>query len=144
MQSTSCDMPGWMKQNLKLRLPGEISITSDVQMLLLLLLLGRFSLVRLCVTPETAAHQAPPSLGFSRQEHWSRVPLSSPNMLSRLTITFHPRSKRLLISWLQSPSAVSLEPQKYKVSHCFHCLPIYLPRSDGTGCHDLSFLNVEL
>ena len=38
---------------------------------LLLLLLSRFSRVQLCVTPETAAHQAPPSLGFSRQEHWS-------------------------------------------------------------------------
>ena len=37
----------------------------------LLLLLSRFSSVRLCVTPKTAAHQAPPSLGFSRQEHWS-------------------------------------------------------------------------
>ena len=37
------------------------------------------------------------------------------NMLSRLVITFLPRSKRLLISWLQSPSAVILEPQKNKV-----------------------------
>ena len=37
----------------------------------LLLLLSRFSCVRLCETPETAAHQAPPSLGLSRQEHWS-------------------------------------------------------------------------
>ena len=38
---------------------------------LLLLLLSRFSRVRLSVTPKTAAPQAPPSLGFSRQEHWS-------------------------------------------------------------------------
>ena len=37
----------------------------------MLLLLSRFSRVRLCMTPETAAHQASPSLGFSRQEHWS-------------------------------------------------------------------------
>ena len=43
-----------------------------------LLLLSRFSRVRLCVTPETATHQAPPSLGFSRQEHWSGLPLPSP------------------------------------------------------------------
>ena len=66
------------------------------------------------------------------------------NMLSRLVITFLPRRKHLLISWLQSPSAVILEllPQN-KVCHCFHCLPIYLPWSDGTRCHDLSFLNVE-
>ena len=45
---------------------------------LLLLLLSRFSRVRLCATPETAAHQASPSLGFSRQEHWSGVPFPSP------------------------------------------------------------------
>ena len=43
-----------------------------------LLLLSHFSRVRLCATPETAAHQAPPSLGFSRQEHWSGLPLPSP------------------------------------------------------------------
>ena len=49
------------------------------------------------------------------------------NMLSRFVIAFLPRSKCLLISWLQSPSAVILEPQKDKVSHCFHCFPIYLP-----------------
>ena len=48
------------------------------------------------------------------------------NVLSRLVITFLPRSKRLLISWLQSPSAVILEPRKI-VSHCFHCFPNYLP-----------------
>ena len=41
---------------------------------LLLLLLSRFSCVRLCATPYTEAHQAPPSLGFSRQEHWSGLP----------------------------------------------------------------------
>ena len=61
-------------------------------------------------------------------------------MLSRLVITFLLRSKRLLISWLQSPSAVILEPSQNKVSHCF---PFYSPWRDGTRCHDLSFLNVE-
>ena len=48
------------------------------------------------------------------------------NMLSKLVITFLPRHKRLLISWLQSPSAVILE-LKIIVSHCFHCFPIHLP-----------------
>ena len=43
-----------------------------------LLLLSRFSRVRLCVTPQTAAHQDPPSLGFSRQEHWSGLPFPFP------------------------------------------------------------------
>ena len=65
------------------------------------------------------------------------------NMLSSLVIAFLPRSKRLLISWLQSPSAVILEPKKI-VCHCFHCFPIYFPWSDRTRCHDLSLLNVEL
>ena len=45
---------------------------------MLLLLLSLFSSVRLWATPETAAHQAPPSLGFSRQEHWSGLPFPSP------------------------------------------------------------------
>ena len=45
--------------------------------LLLLLLLSRISHVRLCATPLTAAHQAPLSLGFSRQEHWSGLPFPS-------------------------------------------------------------------
>ena len=58
------------------------------------------------------------------------------NMLSKLVITFLPRSKHLLISWLQSPFAVILEPPKIKSV-------IYLPWSDGAGCHDLHFLNVE-
>ena len=59
-------------------------------------------------------------------------------MLFSLVITFLPRNKCLLISWLQSPSAVILEPKKI-VCHCFHCFPIYLPRSEGTRCHDLRF-----
>ena len=64
------------------------------------------------------------------------------NMLSRLVIAFLPRSRSLLTSWLQSPSAVILEPEKIKSAH-FHCFPIYFPWSDGTRCHDLNFLNVE-
>ena len=61
------------------------------------------------------------------------------NTLSRLVISFLPRSKRLLISWLQSPSAVILEAAKIVCQGC--C--VYFPWSDGTRCHDLSFLNVE-
>ena len=49
-----------------------------LSLLLLLLLLSYFSRVRLCATQWTAAHQAPPSLGFSRQEHWSGLPFPSP------------------------------------------------------------------
>ena len=43
------------------------------------LLLSRVSRVRLCATPQTAAHQAPP-MGFSRQEYWSGLPLPSPDL----------------------------------------------------------------
>ena len=49
------------------------------------------------------------------------------NMMYRLVITLLRMSKRLLIPWLQSPSAVILEPPQNKVSHCFHCFPIYFP-----------------
>ena len=63
------------------------------------------------------------------------------NTLSRFAITFIPRSKYLLISWLQSPSTVIWEPKKIK---SLTVSPIYLPWSDGTRCHDLHFLNVEL
>ena len=62
-------------------------------------------------------------------------------MLSSLVIAFLPRSNCLLISWLQSPLAVILEPPQNKV--CFHCFSIYLQWNDRTGCHDLSFLNIE-
>ena len=70
---------------------------------------------------------------------WSFVRKLMPllfNMLSRLVIAFPPRSKCILISWLQSPYAVILEPKKIKVCHYFNCFPIYLPWSNGTGCHD--------
>ena len=60
------------------------------------------------------------------------------NMLSRLVKTFLPRSKRLLISWLQSPCAEILEPPKI----VWHCFPIYFPWSDGTRCHDLSYTTI--
>ena len=78
------------------------------------------------------------TIALTRQTFVGKVMSLLFNMLSRLVITFLPRSKRLLISWLQSPSAVILEPRKI-VSHYFHCFPIYLPWSDGTRCHDLVF-----
>ena len=63
------------------------------------------------------------TIALTRQTFVGKVMPLLFNMLSRLVITFLPRSKHLLISWLQSPSAVILEPQKI-FSHCF---PIYLP-----------------
>ena len=63
------------------------------------------------------------------------------NMLSRLVNTFLPKSKRLFISWLQSPSAVILESQKIKSATVSPSICHEVMRPD---CHDLSFLNVEL
>ena len=75
-------------------------------MVMLLLLLSRFSLVRLCTTPETAAHQAPPSLGFSRQQHWSGLPFPFPMLLLlshficvRLCVTHRQQPTRLPCPW---------------------------------------------
>ena len=59
----------------------KLSLFTDdmnLYMLLLLLVLSLFSCVRICATPLTAANQAPPSLGFSRQEYWSGLPFPSP------------------------------------------------------------------
>ena len=66
------------------------------------------------------------------------------NMLSMLVIAFLPRSKRLLISWLQPPSAVILEPRKIKSDTVSTVSPSISHEVIGTGCHDLRFLNVEL
>ena len=63
--------------------------------------------------------------------------------LSRFVLAFFPRSKHLLISWLQSPSTGDFEAQENKIFHCLYFFPIYLPWNDGNGCHDVSFLNVE-
>ena len=80
-KSTSENFPVW-PDALKFALKSIFKINSLHFLLwspqLLLLLLIRFSCVRLCVIPEMAAHQAPPSLGFSRQEHWSGLPFPSP------------------------------------------------------------------
>ena len=88
------------------------------------LLLSHFSRVWLCATPETAAHQAPPSLGFSRQEHWSGLPFPSP---------MHDSEK-----WKWSRSVVS-DPQR---SHELQPTRLLRPRdfpgkSTGVGCHCL-------
>ena len=79
------------------------------------------------------------TIALTRQIFVNKVMSLLFNMLSRLVIPFLPRSKHLLISWLQPPSA-DFGATQNKVWHCF---PIYLPWSDGTGCHDLSFLNVQ-
>ena len=66
------------------------------------------------------------TIALTRQTFVGKIMCLLLNMLSRFVTAFLPRSKSLLISWLQSPSAVILEPKNI-VSHCFHCFPIYLP-----------------
>ena len=93
-------------------------------LLLLLLLLSRFSPVWLCVTPKTAAHQAPPSLGFSRQEHWSGLPFPSPMRESE--------------KWKWSHSVESDPQQPHGLQPSRLLCPWDFPgRSTGVGCHCL-------
>ena len=63
------------------------------------------------------------TIALTRQTFVGKVMPLLFNMLSRLVIAFLPRSTHLLISWLQSPSAMILEPPQHKFSHCFHCTP---------------------
>ena len=83
------------------------------------------------------------TIALTRQTIINKVMSLLLNMLSRLVIAFLPRSKCLLIPWLQVTIWSDFGAPKYKVSHCVHCFPVYLPWSDGTICHDLGFLNVE-
>ena len=88
----------------------------------MLLLLSRFSCVRLCATPETAAHQAPLSLGFSRQEHWSGLPFPSP---------MHESEK-----WSRSAVSDSSRPHGLQPTRLLH--PCGFPgKSTVVGCHCL-------
>ena len=93
-------------------------------LLLLLLLLSRFSRVRFCATPWTAAYQAPPSLGFSRQEHWSGLPFPSP---------MHDSGKW---KWSRSVVSDSWRPHGWQPTRLLH--PWDFPgTSTGVGCHCL-------
>ena len=101
-------------------------------MLLLLLLLSRFSRVRLCVTPETAAHQAPPSLEFSRQKYWIGLPCLPPGDLPNPGI--EPRSPTSQADSLPAepqgkPKRCKLCPWVRKISwrRVWQPNPVFLP-----------------
>ena len=83
------------------------------------------------------------TIALTRRTFVSKVVSLLFSMLSIFVTAFLLRSKCLLISWLQSPSAVIWGPQENETCHCCHCFPIYLPWSDGTRCHELIFLNAE-
>ena len=92
--------------------------------LIVLLLLSHFSCVRLCATPQTAAHQAPPSLGFSKQEHWCGLPFPSP---------MHESEK-----WKWSRSVVSDSSRPHGLQPTRLLRPWDFPgKSTGVGCHCL-------
>ena len=111
-------------QNLWPTLHPSTSSSIDIHTLLLLLLLSRFSHVRLCETPQTAAHQAPPSLGFSRQEHWSGLPFPSP---------MHESEK-----WKWSHSVMSDSSRPHGLQPTRLLRPWDFPgKSTGVGCHCL-------
>ena len=83
------------------------------------------------------------TIAFTRWTFVGKVMSLLLNVLSRLVITFLPRSKCL--NFMAAVMICSdFGAPKNKVWHCFHCFPIYFPWSDGTGCRDLRFLNVEL
>ena len=82
------------------------------------------------------------TIALTRLTFVGKVVSSLFNMLSRLVITFLPMSKHPLISWVQSPSAVILEPKKIKSITVSIVFPS-ICHEVGTGCHDLHFLNVE-
>ena len=83
-------------------------------------------------------------IALTRQTSVGKVMSLLFNMLSRLTIAFLSKIRHLLISWLAVTICSDFGAPQNKVSQCFHCFPSYFPWSDGTRCHDLSFLNVEL
>ena len=84
------------------------------------------------------------TIALTRQIFVGKVMSLLLNMLSRLVITFLPGSKRLLISWLQSPSAVILEHRKIKSATDSTVSPSISHEVMGPDAHDLRFLNVEL
>ena len=96
----------WNLELLPLGDNTQVQIFPCGETLWLLLLLSRFSRVWLCATPETAAHQAPLSLGFSRQEHWSELPFPPPMheskkwQGSRAVVSNSSRPHGLQPSWL--------------------------------------------
>ena len=103
------------------QIPFDIPYMHNLKYDILLLLLSRFSRVRLCATPWTAAHHASPSLGFSRQEHWNGLPFPSP---------MHESGK-----WSHSVVSVPQRTHGLQPTRLLH--PWDFPDITGVGCHCL-------
>ena len=107
------------------------------------------SRVWLLATPWTTAYQAPPSMGFSRQEYWRGChcllwysesfnhSFKNHRFDSRFVIGFSLKEQAFFNFMAAVTICSEFGTQEDKVCHCFHCFPIYLPWSDGTGCHNL-------
>ena len=116
-EDVACRNPNWESP-----LQGKAWLVELVKVKLLLL--SHFSRVRLCATPWTAAHKAPPSLGFSRQEHWSGLPFPSP---------MHESEKS---KWSRSVVSNSSQPHGLQPTRLLR--PWDFPgKSTGVGCHCL-------
>ena len=118
------------------------------------LLLSHFSRVRLCATPETAAHQAPPSLGFSRQKHWSGLPFPSPMHESESEVaqscstlhnfmdcsltgsSIHRIFQARVLEW----GAIAFSEEISSLSFPFYCFPLFLFTDHGGRLSYLSLL----
>ena len=117
---------GWNPQSLMspVLAGGFFTTRATWEVRSLLLLLSRFSRVRLCMTPQTAVHQAPPALGFFRQEHWSGLPFPSP---------VHESEK-----WKWSRSVMSDPQQPHGLQPSMLLQPWDFPgKCTGVGCHCL-------
>ena len=140
-----------MRHKLESRLLGEISITSDMQMTTLVAeseelkslfqhhssnasILWCFFTVQLSHPYMTTGK----TIALTRQTFVVKVMSLLFNMLSRLVITFLPRSE-VSFNFMAAVTICS-DFGKNKVCHCFHCCPIYFPWSDGTRCHDAMIL----
>ena len=131
LECKSCDLEeAWYGQisglltSIKSLFPKWPSLFQNLKFYVAVLLLSHFSRVQLCATPETATHQAPPSLGFSRQEHWSGLPFPCP---------MHGGEKS---KWSCSVMSDSLRPPGLQPTRLLH--PWDFPgKSTGVGCHRL-------
>ena len=117
-----CQLPGWMLHVITHNLVSFLQQSCEISIPILLLLLSRFSRVQLCATPQMAAHQAPLSLRFSRQEHWSGLPFPSPMQESEKW------------KWSRSVVSNSSRPHGLQVTRLLH--PWDFPdKNTGVGCH---------
>ena len=104
------------------------------------MLLSCFSRIRLCATPETAAHQAPLSLGFSRQEHWSGLPFPSPGDLPDPGIEpMYPVSPVLQVDSLPLSHQGSRMSTRHPIKF-FHMNTLFLAQLSAKNCSDLSYI----